>query len=253
MVGLLAAAGYDCVSVVKRPRVAIIATGDKVIAPGRPLQAGKLYASNLVTLAAWCAHYGIKTTACLVQDRTEDIREELATRIADHDTIITSGGDWKGERDLVVRILDELGWQKIYHRVRIGPGKAVGFGLFESKPVFCLSGGPPSNHMAFLQLALPGLQRLGGYGTPGLPVQMARLAESVGGQRDWTQFVHGRLDVSGEGLVFHPIKMKSRLQEMARMEAVVMIPEGRERILAGRMTPVQVLARFSARWRKSRK
>jgi len=60
----LAAAGYDCVSVVKRPRVAIIATGDKVIAPGRPLQAGKLYASNLVTLAAWCAHYGIKTTAC---------------------------------------------------------------------------------------------------------------------------------------------------------------------------------------------
>ena len=85
--------------------------------------------------------------------------------------VLTSGGAWSGERDLVVRLLDQLGWRKVYHRVKMGPGKAVGFGLLKDIPVFCLPGGPPSNQMAFLQLALPGLLRLGGHGRPGLARQ----------------------------------------------------------------------------------
>jgi molybdopterin molybdotransferase len=242
MVGVLAAAGYAQVPVFRRPRVAILATGDEVVAPGKPLQAGKLYASNLVTMAAWCTQCGITVTTAIVPDCREEIRTALLARIADHDAILTSGGAWNGERDLVVRLLDDLGWQKIYHRVRIGPGKAVGLGLWQGKPVFCLPGGPPSNHMAFLQLALPGLHRLEGREQPGLPMQVARLAEPVRGQRDWTQFVHGRLEAGREGLVFLPMRMKSRLQEMAQAEAIVQIPEGVEQIPRGAVVPVQVLA-----------
>jgi molybdopterin molybdotransferase len=64
--------------------------------------------------------------------------------------------------------------------VRISPGKAIGFGLFQDKPVFCLPGGPPSNHMAFIQLALPGLQRLGGDDSgPELPLVPAVMGETV--------------------------------------------------------------------------
>jgi molybdopterin molybdotransferase len=240
--GLLAAAGYDRIPVVRRPRVAIVATGDEVVAPGQPLAAGKLYASNLVTLAAWCAHFGLEVTTAVVPDCRETIRAELERCIADCDAILTSGGAWNGERDLVVRLLDELGWQKVYHRVRIGPGKAVAFGLWQGKPVFCLPGGPPSNHMAFLQLALPGLHRLEGREQVGLPLQVARLAEPVTGQRDWTQFVHGRLAMDGEGLLFHPLRMKSRLQEMAQTEAILQIGEGSEGIDAGAVVSVQLLA-----------
>jgi molybdopterin molybdotransferase len=154
---------------------------------------------------------------------------------------LTSGGAWSGERDLVVHILDDLGWQKIYHRVRIGPGKAVGFGLYQDKPVFCLPGGPPSNHMAFLQLALPGLQKLGGEGGHGLPVVMVRMAESVHGQIDWTQFVHGRIKWSQAGLVFQPLKPKSRLQMMANADGIVAVPEGRAEIPAGELVRAQVM------------
>jgi molybdopterin molybdotransferase len=245
-VGLLAAAGYARVPVVRRPRVAILATGDEVVAPGRPLAAGKLYASNLVTLAAWCSQYGMVVTTAVLPDCEDRIRAELLACIESHDAILTSGGAWKGERDLVVRLLDELGWDKVYHRVRIGPGKAIGFGLWRGKPVFCLPGGPPSNHMAFLQLALPGLHRLEGRGLPGLPVQVARLAETVRGQRDWTQFVHGRLEVGDQGLLFFPMRMKSRLQEMAQTEAIVQIPEGTEEICQGAVVPVQMLTAIPA-------
>jgi molybdopterin molybdotransferase len=168
-IGLLAAAGYQDVAVVRRPRVAVVATGDEVLAPGQPLVQGKLFASNLFTLAAWCLRYGFEVQTFVARDDADAIRQALQTSLAQFDGVLTSGGAWKGERDLVVHILDELGWQKVYHRVRIGPGKAVGFGTFQGKPVFCLPGGPPSNQMAPSPAGLPGLQSWPATLSPGYP------------------------------------------------------------------------------------
>jgi molybdopterin molybdotransferase len=239
-VGLLAAAGHSEVPVILQPKVAIVATGDEVIAPGVELPEGKLYASNLVTLAAWCSLYGMGTCVGVVKDDAEAIKGCLLEALAASDAILTSGGAWTGERDLVVRLLDGLGWRKIYHRVKIGPGKAVGFGLWEGKPVFCLPGGPPSNQMAFIQLALPGLMKLGGHTRPGLPRTVARLGERVQGQRDWTQFVQGWFQTRDHEVLFQPLKMVSRLGSMAGTEGFLAIPEGTEVIPKGAMVQVQV-------------
>lgn len=241
IVGLLAAAGHSRIPVIKHPKVAIIATGDEVIAPGTTLSDGKLYASNLVTLAAWCNHFGMATSTLVVKDHEDSIRSKLMECIDHHDAIITSGGAWKGDRDLVVRLLDELGWEKIYHRVRMGPGKAVGFGLYEGKPVFCLPGGPPSNHIAFLQLALPGLQKLSGITYSGLPTILARLEEGVRGQKDWTQFIHGLIEHRESEILFHPLKSASRLQMMAQAEGIISIPEGVDYIPKGSSVRAQSL------------
>lgn len=240
-VGLLAAAGYQAISVVKQPRVAILATGDEVVAPGKPLLPGKLYASNLVTLGAWCLRYGFAVETFVVQDDADLLRERLLACLQNFDALLTSGGAWSGERDLVVRVLDELGWQKIYHRVRIGPGKAVAFGLYKGKAVFCLPGGPPSNHMAFLQLALPGLQKLSGMRDVGLPVRMVRVAETLSGQSDWTQFVHGRLEETGTVPSFYPLNPPSRLQMMSTADAIVKIREGHSEIGEGQVVEGQLL------------
>lgn len=242
-IGLLAAAGYADVEVRQRLRVGILATGDEVVAPGQPLQPGKLYASNLYTLAAWCVHYGFEVQTFVAPDDASAIRSALAVCLEQYDAVLTSGGAWKGDRDLTAHMLDELGWHKLYHRVRMGPGKAAGFGLFRRKPVFILPGGPPSNHMAFLQLALPGLHRLAGYASPGLPVLPAVLAESISGQADWTQFVHGRLEAGDGRLRLIPLRSSSRLVEMAHTDAIARIPEGVETIPAGSEILVQALGR----------
>jgi molybdopterin molybdotransferase len=239
--GLLAAAGYSHAPVVRQPRVAIIATGDEVVAPGQALAEGKLFASNLVTLAACCSLYGMATDTRVVEDAAGPIRECLLAALAGSDAILTSGGAWSGERDLVVRLLDELGWHKLYHRVKIGPGKAVAFGLWQGKPVFCLPGGPPSNQVAFLQLALPGLLKLAGHPRPGLAKVSARLGERVQGQRDWTQFVQGRLEAAGAEVIFQPLKLDSRLSAMAEATGVLAIPEGIEVIPRGVRVWVQVV------------
>ena len=82
---------------------------------------------------------------------------------------LTSGGAWGSEKDLILQVLETLNWTGIYHRVRMGPGKPVGFGLLEGKPFFVLPGGPPSNEMAFLQLALPALLKMKGDAPPRVP------------------------------------------------------------------------------------
>jgi molybdopterin molybdotransferase len=240
-VGVLAAAGHHETAVVKQPRVAIIATGTEVIAPGRPLKAGKVFASNLVTLVAWCHYYGMTTSTRVVEDDRDTIEAVLMEAIEDHDAIVTSGGAWTGERDLVAKVLDTMGWRKIYHRVRMGPGKAVGFGLWRRKPLFILPGGPPSNQMAFLQLALPGLHRLSGYPRLGLPTRMVKLAATVTGQRNWTQFIEGRFEMVKSEIQFQPQKQKSRLQSMADCEGYLKIPEGITAVEAGEMVSIQLL------------
>lgn len=240
-IGLIAAAGHGSVKVHRSPRVALIATGDEVLAPGRQFEAGKVFASNLVTTAAWCSLFGMETRTTVVRDDEEAIAEAFFRALESTDCIITSGGAWKSERDLTIRILDSLGWEKVYHRVRMGPGKAVGFGLLRSKPVFCLPGGPPSNQMAFLQIALPGLRALSGETATGLPLRHVVMAETVQGQRDWTQFIQGTLEFADDNAVFHPLRLQSRLRMLAQAQAIVSIPEGEERIARGAVVPAQIL------------
>jgi molybdopterin molybdotransferase len=123
----------------------------------------------------------------------------------------------------------------------MGPGKPVGFGLVGKKPFFCLPGGPPSNEMAFLQLAIPALLKLKGDHPVFFPVAPARLAETVKGKNDWTEFVHARLEYRQNELWVYPALLKSTLQSMARKEALIIIPEGREKIDAGETVDIQLL------------
>jgi molybdopterin molybdotransferase len=184
----------------------------------------------------------MRAKTIIVRDAEEEIFNAIQRFIIDSDCLITSGGAWKGDRDLVVKILDRAGWKRIYHRVRMGPGKAIGFGMLRGKPVFCLPGGPPSNQMAFLQLALPGLLTLAGHRKNTLPVIDAVLSEDISGQSDWTQFIHGTLSRQDDQLVFKPLLMTSRLQFMARADAVACIPEGVEKRVKGCRIPVQLLS-----------
>ena len=123
----------------------------------------------------------------------------------------------------------------------MGPGKAVGFGMVGRKPVFILPGGPPSNHIAFLQLALPGLKRLAGWIDPVLPSIPVELSETIRGQIDWTQLIHGKLTRTEEIITFKPIKQKSRLQMISASDAIVMIPEGVNKIPEGAITTAYLL------------
>lgn len=241
--GLAAAAGISKALVHSRPRAAIISIGDEVVAPGERLNAGQLYASNLVTMQSWLASFGIDCLTSIVADRKELIREKLKEDVFRADCILTSGGAWGSERDLVVGTLDKLEWHKLFHYVRMGPGKGVAFGLLDGIPVFCLPGGPTSNGMAFLQMALPAILRIGGDARHPLKTVHARLTEDVKGRhRAWTEFKDAVVTVDGGGNYQTALfKSRSRLQAIARADGLICIPEGMESLHEGDIVPVQLL------------
>ena len=241
LTGLLAAGGLDRVAAFPLPRVAVVATGDEVIAPGHPIKPGQLYASNIVTLYSWLRHFGMPGETAVVRDDPHELEKTFQYLLKNNDALLTSGGAWKSERDLTTKILDEMGWEMLFHRVRIGPGKAVALGILDGKPIFCLPGGPPSNEMAFLQIALPGLLQMAGKPTAPFPFKKVRLAEEVSGDITWTQFFQATLEKKGGEWWGIPLRMKSRIQSQARAQALIRIPEGVECVTSGNIIEVQTL------------
>ncbi len=240
--GLIASAGISSTSVYCKPKVAIIAIGDEVVAPGGHLHPGQLYASNLVTIAAWLDSFGFPCRTAVVKDDREAIISKLKELFTTTDVILTSGGAWGSERDLTVGILDELKWHKKFANVRIGPGKGVSFGLWNDKPVFCLPGGPASNEMAFLQLALPGILRMEGQKRHPLPTVFAKLTKDVTGRhRDWAEFKSAVLAYKNGEYRVTPYQNRSRLQSIANATCFICIPEGIEALSAGDTIEVQLL------------
>lgn len=243
ILGLAAAAGVNSYNVYQRPRVAIVGIGDEVVAPGEKLRTGQLYASNLVTMGAWLSCFHVDYVSSVVNDNEEDIEKELTGVLPSVDVILTSGGAWGSERDLVIGVLDALGWQQIFHNVRMGPGKGIAFGRWRDKPVFCLPGGPASNEMAFLQLALPGILRMAGDVRHPLQTVSARLNEDLTSRHlAWTEFKDATLSRDGKGgYTVALYRHRSRLQAIASANGLVCIPEGTQYLRKGDVVPVQLL------------
>ncbi len=239
--GLLAAGGISSVRVHRLPQIGIVAIGDEVIRPGKILKEGQLYASNLVTLLGWLRHFRMDARIAIVPDQTEQLRITIESMLKDVDVIITSGGAWKSDRDLTMQTLKEMGGDIVFHHVRMGPGKAVGLILLNEKAVFCLPGGPPSNEIAFLQIVLPALLQLAGREPIPFEYKTAILAETVKGDKDWTQFFYtGSVEKNGQ-LFVESLKIKSRLKSQAEANALIKIPEGVEWLKKGEQIQIQVL------------
>jgi len=238
-VSLVVAGGLERVSVFRHPVVGLLGTGNEVLLPGLPPEPGKLFASNLALQEAWLHSWSMTTRVHHAGDSFEDLTCAVKSMLSECDVLLTSGGAWKGDRDLIVKVLYKLGWKLIFHRVRMGPGKAIAMGFLHGKPVFCLPGGPPSNEAAFLLIAFPAVTRMAGYARfPHLRLT-GILDKDVSGQKDWTQIIHCRVESNGSSIHLIPLESKRRLSSMARADGLLLIPEGVEYIPAG--TAVQFI------------
>ncbi len=237
LIGLLVAGGICDIEVYRKPKIGLLATGSEILLPGRPIAPGKLYASNAAFQQAWFNYIGFESTVAASGDSENAISDALVSMLGSCDVILTSGGAWKGDRDLVVKVLDGLGWKMLFHRVRMGPGKAVAMGFLKSKPVFCLPGGPASNEMAFMMIVFPAILKFSGYSHCPFICLTGRLEREITGQADWTQFIQCEIIQTHPEILLRPGKMKSRLAAMTRTHAIVKIPEGVERLPAGEQVP----------------
>ncbi|MDO8462631.1 MAG: molybdopterin molybdotransferase MoeA [Deltaproteobacteria bacterium] len=231
-IALLAALGISKVSVFKKPRVALIVTGDELVEVGRSLSPGKIYNSNGPALVAALQELGIDPeTVTIVPDSEEDLRGEFLKNL-DSDLLITVGGVSAGDYDLIPKVLKELGAKIIFHKVSIKPGKPLLFATlvraYLDTPllVFSLPGNPVSALMVFDRFVRPALLKMIGSRNP-LRLRRSAIAEAeLHGSQGKEVYLRGIVEYR-EGKYFARSagpQGSAHLLPLAEANAVLVIP-----------------------------
>ncbi|MBM4130342.1 molybdopterin molybdotransferase MoeA [bacterium] len=229
VVGLLASFGRAQVAVARRPRVVLITMGDELVAPGEPLQPGRIHDANGPALAAALAAAGAASVRRRrVKDSRAALRRELAAAIEGADLVVTVGGASVGDHDHVAGARADLGLRERFHRVAMQPGKPNHFGLApDGTPVFGLPGNPVSALVAFRLFVAPALRRL--QGARDLPAALpVRLAASVRATGDRALFLRGRLELRDDGPWAVPLARQESymLTGLSDADILIEVPAG---------------------------
>ncbi len=159
--GMFASMGLAQVTVQRRPRVSIFTTGDELVPPGGELSFGQIYNSNRYTIAALIKPFCEQIEhSPPIGDTEADVRKALG---CDADALITSGGVSAGDKDLIPGIAAELGWQEMFHKIAMKPGKPVFFAKRNRQTLFGLPGNPLSTAVTCATLVIPALKKMSGY------------------------------------------------------------------------------------------
>jgi molybdopterin molybdotransferase len=193
-IALLASQGFADVTIGGEVSAAIVSTGDEVVMPGKKLDQGQIYDSNLILLQALVQRCGASVTlAEHCPDQRERLIEAIQRGIKNHILVIT-GGVSVGEHDLVQATLRSLGARIDVWRVAIKPGKPFLFGESGGCAVFGLPGNPVSAFVTFLQFVRPAILKMMGANNLDLPKTPVRLAVDLANEGDRPHYVRGRID-----------------------------------------------------------
>jgi molybdopterin molybdotransferase len=225
-VGLLIAAGWSEVKVIRMPRVRVIAAGDELKYPGQMISGGQIYPSASAGIVAWLKRIGVSDMRLtLTADDSLDILEALPEAEVS-DMVITLGGTGQSEYDVMFESLTKAGLEFQFLGVSARPGTYTSFGLLDGMPVICLPGGPGAAEMMFQLLVRRATMALMGMGALDLPVQTARLTKPIKGSPDLERLVRVRLEDRGDGLIAEPFFTSSLHREIAGSDGVVRLDMG---------------------------
>ncbi len=239
--GLLAALGRTSVAVHRRPRVAILATGDEIVEPGGELRPGQIRNSNGTMIAALVRRYGGQPIVLgVARDTAADLRQKLRSACG-ADLLITIGGVSVGDYDVVKEILRAEGRIDLW-QVRLKPGKPLAFGWIGATPLLGLPGNPVAAAVAFEQFARPALLTLIGRTDLDLPTVLACLADRIENRGGRRHFVRVRVDATATGYVARLAGAQGAgiLTSLARANGLLVIPEEVAVAEPDSMLPVQM-------------
>ena len=245
--GVAASLGMETVPVIRRPVVAVLATGDELLEPGEAHQPGKIYNSNNYSVAASVSACGGVPRVIGVARDTEASVEEALLLALDADMVITTAGVSKGDYDFVKDVLANRGEIALWS-VRMRPAKPLAFGALDAPggrrvPHLGLPGNPVSALVAFEQFARPAIRKMMGKELTPRPTVQAILDDPINnydGRRVYARVVVYR--ENGEYRARLTGNQSSGvLTSMARANGLAICPDDRSRLESGEMATVQML------------
>jgi len=244
-VGLAAAANHPWLSVHRRPRIAILATGDEIAMPGEPIPPGGIVSSNAHALAALVRAAGGQPTVLPVAQDTREAVAAVADAVAGMDLLVTTGGASVGDHDLIISGLETRGLVVDFWQIAMRPGKPLLFGWLGGKqsgvPVLGLPGNPVSAMVCAILFLLPALARLAGLPAAPPPTTTAILGKAVAANDHRADHLRSTVvtDPTGRLIVTpFPVQDSAMLRRLALADALILRPPHATALPEGADVPV---------------
>jgi molybdopterin molybdotransferase len=240
-VGLAAAGNTPWLTVRRRPRIAVLATGDEIAMPGEPIPAGGIVSSNSHALAALIRAAGGTATVLPVARDDRAAIAAVADAVTGIDMLVTTGGASVGDHDLVVAGLTERGLQVDFWKIAMRPGKPLVFGRLGPVPVLGLPGNPVSALVCAILFLLPALARLSGLPDAPPPVTEARLGAAMAANDARADHVRATLARDDAGRLVatpFPVQDSAMLRRLALADALILRAPHAPALPAGAEVPM---------------
>ncbi len=243
-IGGLLAMGIMEISVTRRPRITILATGDEVVPPNEQAGAGQIRDINSYTVAGLVRQAGgVPNVGGIVPDHFEALQEAAKTAIADADMLVMSAGSSVSVRDMTVEVIDQLGEPGVLlHGVATRPGKPTIVGAIDGKPVIGLPGNPVSAMVQFDMFGVPAIYRL--QGVQEMPRRgrvWAQLSNNIASESGREDYIPAKLSDGEKGLAATAVFGKSNLiYTLVNADGLIKVPLNTGGLLAGEWVEVRL-------------
>jgi molybdopterin molybdotransferase len=242
-VGILSALNRSMVPVFKKPRVAIISTGDEIAEVGDAMRYGQIRNSNAYTLQSEVEKYhGIPCYLGIARDSISMTREKLLLAF-EHDIVITTGGVSRGKYDFVQEVLSDIGVSIMFDSIKMKPGKPMIFGKKDNTIVFGLPGNPVSTMVSFIEFVRPALLAMSGALTLKKPEIHAISDTAISKKPGRREYIRGIFSIH-EGAV-HVISTGSQgsgiLRSMSMANCLIVMPEDSPGCRSGDKVTIQLI------------
>ena len=241
--GIMASSGISEVTVYKKPRVSIISTGDEVCDINSTLKPGKIYDSNLYSLSARIEELGYNVLSMEhVGDNILKIGEAIEKAFEKSDIVFTTGGASVGEKDLMQKVSESIGFEKLFWKIKIKPGSAVVCSKKEEKILISLSGNPNAALTTFELLGKPVLKKLEGEEENiNIKREKGILMDSFNKKSPQRRFLRGNVIYDEKGAKVYITQIKSGngiLSSLLNANCLIEIERGNEGLNRGEVVNI---------------
>jgi molybdopterin molybdotransferase len=243
-VGLAAAMNVPWISVHRRPRIAVLATGNEIVMPGDPLGPNQIVSSNALALMSAIAAWGGEPINLGIAQDTRESLQALAAGAKGADLLVTTGGASVGEHDLVQSALSERGLAVDFWKIAMRPGKPLIFGRLGDTPLLGFPGNPVSSMVCAIIFLRPAMDRMLGLEEHAEPPASAKLGRDLGPNDNRQDYLRSRVARARDGeLVATPFEVQdsSMLSRLAQADCLVIRPPRAPAAKAGERVPVILL------------